>query len=104
MNITRKVINVKAPLTPEQLAELELADKMPIILDEDCTEVSEDQFRAYMQTAKSRNEHKQNHLVTISISNDSFNEIKKFGNGYANVLGRLVDMALKNQELVRKCL
>ena len=35
------------PLTPEQIAEIEEAAKYPIVFDEDCPEMTEEQLRQF---------------------------------------------------------
>lgn len=35
------------PLTPEQIAEIEEAKKHPIVFDEDCPEMTEEQLRQF---------------------------------------------------------
>ena len=35
------------PLTPEQIAEIEEATKHPIVFDEDCPEMTEEQLRQF---------------------------------------------------------
>ncbi|MCR4935084.1 MAG: hypothetical protein K5990_01210 [Oscillospiraceae bacterium] len=36
-----------APLAPEQIAEIEEAKRHPIVFDEDCPELSEEQLRQF---------------------------------------------------------
>ena len=35
------------PLTPEQVAEIEEAEKYPIVFDEDCPEMTEEQLKQF---------------------------------------------------------
>lgn len=48
--LVRKVIDVNAPLTPEQKAELEILSKMTdddIVYDEDCPKLTEEQLNQF---------------------------------------------------------
>ena len=41
------------PLTPEQLAEIEEARKHPIVFDEDCPEMTDEQLRQFRRAKRS---------------------------------------------------
>lgn len=60
MVMIRKMIYENEPLTPEQIKQIEEADKKPIVFDDDCPELTEEQLResaamAAKQRAKRRN-------------------------------------------------
>lgn len=60
MPMIRKMIYENEPLTPEQIKQIEEADKKPIVFDDDCPELTEEQLReiavmAAKQRAKRRN-------------------------------------------------
>ncbi len=78
-------------LTPEEIAELDMAEKMPIIFDEDCPEMTCEMLRQF---------HKMN-MVTIRISPNSMKKVKAFGENYAKILSKLLDLALNDAELVK---
>ena len=44
MAMIRKMIYENEPLTPEQIKQIEEADKLPIAFDEDCPELTEIQL------------------------------------------------------------
>ena len=48
MIITRKRIPGAKP-TPEQIAMIEAAKKLPIVFDEDCPEMTEEQLKQFKQ-------------------------------------------------------
>lgn len=43
-------------------------------------------------------------LVSIRLSPETFEKAKKLGRGYTGILSRLLDMALSNPDMVKKCL
>ncbi|MBR4544547.1 MAG: hypothetical protein IKO14_00995 [Oscillibacter sp.] len=45
--IVRYTLKRGTPLTPEQIAEIEEAAKYPIVFDEDCPEMTEEQLRQF---------------------------------------------------------
>ena len=44
MAMIRKMIYENEPLTPEQIKQIEEADKKPIVFDDDCPELTEAQL------------------------------------------------------------
>ena len=62
MTLIRKTINVKAPLTNEQLIELDEASKKSIIVDDECPEITEAEFAQFAEIAQKRREERKNLL------------------------------------------
>jgi len=58
--ITTVTINQRQKLTEEQLKEVEEAKKHPIVLDEDCPELSPELIKAFKCAAVHRNRRKKN--------------------------------------------
>ena len=86
--------SLPAELTPEEIAELEAAEKKPIIFDDDCTEMTSamlDQF------------HRMD-MVTLRISPSNMKKVKSFGADYSKILNQLLNLALNDAELVKKCM
>ena len=47
-NMEKVMINsLPAQLTPEEIIELEIAEKMPIIFDDDCPEMTDDMLKQF---------------------------------------------------------
>ncbi|MDE7331607.1 MAG: antitoxin [Lachnospiraceae bacterium] len=86
--------SLPAELTPEEMAELEEAEKMPITFDGDCPEMTNDMLKQFHRMDK----------VAIKISPDNMKKIKSLGPDYLNILSHLLDLALNDAELVKKCL
>lgn len=83
-----------AELTPEELAELKAAEKMPITFDEDCPEM----------TAKMLKQFHKMDRVTVRISPANMQKAKALGPNYMETLSRLLDLALNDAELIKKCI
>lgn len=81
-------------LTAEELAELEAAEKMPIIFDGDCPEMTDEMLGQFHRMDQ----------VMIQISPSNMKKIKSFGTDYERILGHLLDLALNDAEMVKKCL
>ena len=86
--------SVPAELTPEEIEELKAAEEMPIVFDEDCPEMTSEMLKQFHRMDK----------VSISISPNNMKKIKSFGPEYAKVLSNLLDLALNDTELLKKCL
>lgn len=81
-------------LTPEEMAELDAAEKMPIVFDDDCPEMTSEMLNQF---------HRVN-TVTIGISPSNMKKVKSFGADYSKILSNLLDLALNDAELVKKCM
>ena len=88
------------PLTAEQIAEVEKADAMPITFDEDCPELDEIQLQEIAALAVQQRAERR----TIRVSQDTMKKAKSLGKGYTGIMGRLLDMAINNPEMLKKCL
>lgn len=86
--------SLPAKLTPEELSELEYAEKMPIIFDDDCPEMTSEMLKQF---------HRMDH-VTIHLSPSSMKKVKSLGSDYAKILSHLLDLALNDSELIKKCM
>lgn len=86
MTIIRKMIYENEPLTTEQINELEKLDKRPIVFDEDCPELTDEQLEQIFQmAAKQRAERKLNKHIyrELEISERNIEEGKVYKSEYA---------------------
>lgn len=86
--------SLPAELTPEEIAELEAAEKRPITFDEECPEMTGEMLKQFHRMDK----------VTIRISPGNMKKIKSLGTDYAKILSQLLDLALNDAELLKKCM
>lgn len=97
--IIRKDIDFSKPLTPEQIKMLEDMNQKPIVSDEDCPELTDEQLsKAY------RASEKENQSVLVSLSPKSMEKAKSLGKSYPSVLSSLLEKVLNNNELLKQCL
>lgn len=83
--------SLPAQLTPEEIADLEAAEKMPITFDEDRPEMTSDMLKQF---------HRMDN-VTIKISPSNMKKIRALGSDPARILSRLIDLALDDADLVK---
>lgn len=104
MAIVNKTINVKAPLTAEQIAEIDAAAKMPIIFDDDCPELTDEQLHKFAKLAKEQREQRRKKIISLRISTETLVKAQKLGKGYTSILSRILEKALDNPEFLKQCL
>ena len=88
------MISLPAQLTPEEIEELAAAEKMPIIFDDDCPEMTDDMLKQFHRMDK----------ISIKISPSNMKIVKSLGADSAKVLSRLLDLALNDTELLKRCM
>lgn len=87
-------------ITAEEMKELEAAEKMMPMYDEDSPEMTEDmlqQFKRMHQVSRVKK------TASIRLSEKAQLFSKKYGKGYTSFLSRLIDAALDDENLVKKC-
>lgn len=100
--IVRQTIKLGQKPTKEQL--LEIADASSDTFDEDSPEFSYDEMRAMVEAAKKKREDQKKELVTLRLSASALRKAKATGKGYTGFLGRLIENALDDRDLVTRSL
>ena len=88
-------------LTQEELLELEAAESKPVIFDEDSPEMTKEML---MQFKRMNKEERVKQTISIRLSPSTLNKAKSLGKGYTSVLSRLLDLAINDEEMLKKCL
>ncbi len=88
-------------LTEEELQELEAAEKKEPVFDEDSPAMTHEQL---MQFKRINHENRTKPTISLRISPATLKKAKEYGKGYTGLLSRLLDAAINDEELVRKCL
>lgn len=102
MNMARITMNeLTAELTPEEIRELEAAEKMSPVFDEDSPEMTAEQL---LQFKRMNHENRTKQTISLRLSPDTLKKAKQYGKGYTSFLSRLLDAAIDDEELVRKCI
>ena len=101
-NITLKIQNADIlRLKPEEIRELEEAEKRPLVFDEDCPEMTAEQLK---QFRRMYNVDRTKQTVSIRLSRNTYEKAKTYGKGYTSFLSRLLDAAIDDEKLVRQCI
>ena len=90
---------MQAP-SEEELRELEAAEAMAPVFDEDSPEMTAEQL---IQFKRMHREDRNKQTVSLRLSPDTLKKAKAYGKGYTSSLSRLLDAAIEDEALVRKC-
>ena len=88
-------------LTQEELRDLAQADARPPVEDEDCpfmTKAQLAQFKRVRQASRAKQP------VSLRLSSATLQKAKQYGKGYTAFLSRLLDAAIEDEDLWRKCI
>ena len=88
-------------LSKEELRELEDAAARTIVSDDESPEMTPDMLKQFKRM-KQKSRTKQTASIRLSEKAQRFS--KSYGKGYTSFLSRLIDAALDDAALVKKCL
>ena len=83
---------ISPELTPQEIEELEALEHREIVYDEDSPEMTDrmlSQFHSFDQ-------------IPVKIESDNYSIVHSFGKDYQSVLNRLLNLALRDGNLVQK--
>ena len=99
MKMTFNELN--AELTEEELKELNEAEKKESVFDDDSPLMMKEQL---MQFKRINRENRTKPTISLRISPATLKKAKQYGKGYTGLLSRLLDAAIDDEDLVRKCI
>ncbi len=102
MNMVKMTLNeLNQELTPEEIRELEAAEAKTPVFDEDSPAMTMEQL---MQFKRMNRENRTKQTISLRVSPATLKKAKQYGKGYTSLLSRLLDIAINDEELVRKCI
>ena len=104
MAIHRMMVKSGQKPTSEQEARIARAAKKPIVYDDESPKLTEEQYAMFAEMSARRRAQKKKQVVSLRLSADTIKKAKMLGRGYTGVLSRLLDLAINNPEMVKKCL
>lgn len=96
-----KMTELTAELTDEERRELDAAASKPVVFDEESPQMTAEML---MQFKRMNREDRVKQTISIRLSPSTLNKAKSFGKGYTAVLSRLLDLAINDEEMLKKCL
>ncbi|MBQ1425677.1 MAG: BrnA antitoxin family protein [Succinivibrionaceae bacterium] len=100
----RKEIDVSAPLTEEQIAELEALKDRPVVPDEENPELTDEEFAKMVSIRQFKLEQQKKQIVSVRLSSRALNKAKAFGKGYTSLLSQILEKTLADDELLKRYL
>lgn len=88
-------------LTREEMLELEQAETKTVVYDEDSPKMTQEML---MQFKRMNKEERVKQTVSLRLSPGTLSKAKALGKGYTSVLSRLLDLAINDEEMLKKCL
>ena len=99
--VKMNISELSSGLTEEELLEIEKAANSPIVHDEDSPEMTKEML---MQFKRMNKEERVKQTVSLRLSPSTLKKAKSLGKGYTSVLSRLLDLAINDEEMLKKCL
>ncbi len=87
-------------LTEEEIRELEDAEKKAPVFDADSPAMTKEQL---MEFKRINRQNRTKPTISLRISPTTLQKAKQYGKGYTGLLSRLLDLAIDDEEMVRKC-
>lgn len=84
--------------------EIENAKRHDIVFDEDSPEITEEMMEQFRRVAKEKREERQKQVLTLRVSAETMKKAKSLGKGYTGILSRILEYALNDPEIIRRCL
>ena len=75
-----------------------------IVFDEDCPELTEAQLIEIAAMAAKQRAERRKPLLTVRVAPDTLRKAKALGKGYTSNMGRQLDMAINNPDMLKQCL
>lgn len=88
-------------LSGEEMQDLAAAEQMQPVFDADSPEMTADML---LQFKRMNQEERNKQTVSLRLSPKTLKIAKSYGKGYTSFLSRLLDEAIQDEELVRKCI
>ena len=88
-------------LSEEELRELNEADNREVVFDEDSPEMTPEML---LQFKKQNKASRAKQTASIRLSEKAQKFSKAYGKGYTSFLSRLIDAALDDEKLVKRCI
>ena len=88
-------------LTEEQKGMLESLKNRPVVPDEDCPAMTEEQLKRFRRVSEVKRGEQKEQSVTIHLSSQALEVAKSFGEGYTSILSRILEGVLFDTEVIK---
>lgn len=99
--IISTTLEERGAITEEEIRQLEQADKMPILPDEENPELTEEELNEFYRVRDGNRKERNKQTVTLRLSPQALRKAKSLGKGYTSVLSRILESALCDNDVIR---
>ena len=99
--VRMSIKEIDKELTKEELEEIKNAENREPFFDEDSPEMTPEQLQ---QFRKMYGRSRKKQTISLRLSPDTLSKAKQYGKGYTSFLSRLLDEAINDKNLVKKCI
>ena len=104
MGIKKFVLNEKMTITEEQRKKIKEAAKRPVVFDEDCPELTDEQLSELRRVHQANRNERRRQNVTLRLKPQTIRKAKALGKGYTGILSRIVEDFLDDPVALKKYL
>jgi len=104
MGITRITIKPGDEIPEDVKEQIRKAAEKPVVPDEECPEYSIEEMIEMAEKAREKRAREKKQVLALRVSPDTLEKARATGKGYTGFLSRLLDLAIKEPELVKKAL
>ena len=84
--------------------EQKIVTPAPLSTDQTVARMTPEQYEEFAAIAEQKREERKKQVLTLRVSPSTMNKAKALGKGYTGILSRLLELALDDPEMVRRCL
>lgn len=97
-------IDITKEPTQKQIQMLKELENRPIVFDDDCPELTEEELLQFRRIANDKQIERKKQTVTLRLSPQALKKAKSLGKGYTAVLSRILESALNDNEIIKNYL
>lgn len=97
----KNITDLHRTLSDEEMQELDAAEQLRPVFDTDSPEMTADML---LQFKRMNQEERNKQTVSLRLSPKTLKIARAYGKGYTSFLSRLLDEAIQDESLVRKCI
>ena len=102
--MVKKEINFSEGLSEEQIEMLRNLEKRPIVYDEDCPELSEEELSQFRHISEINNNKRRKQTISLRLSSSALEKARSLGKGYTSILSRMLEAALNDNDMIKRFL
>ena len=87
-----------------QMPQQEVKSPLMVNTDQTVQKMTSEQYEEFDALAERKREEMKKQVLTVRVSPQTMNKAKALGKVYTGILSRLLELALEDPEMVRKCL